>query len=223
MIYVHDQGIVHGNLRGVGFRARTHRPAHSLPNPKVNILIDNNGHARLASFGLHTQTSDQPTIRTSDIWGGPFRWMSPERLVPREFGLKDDRPTKESDCYALGMTICEVLSGQVPFAQYDRDTYVAFEIFNDKRPNRPRGARGAWFTDELWEMLGLCWKRQPGDRPSLNSVLECLQGARRPSRPPSDMDGDGDTDINYQSDSTTSDPGMCPLLIPASSLITLVM
>lgn len=44
--------------------------------------------------------------------------MSPELLNPAKFGLKDCLPTKESDCYALGMVIYEVLSGQAPFALF---------------------------------------------------------------------------------------------------------
>ena len=34
--------------------------------------------------------------------------MSPELLYPKEFGFKECRPTKPSDCYALGMVIYEV-------------------------------------------------------------------------------------------------------------------
>ena len=40
--------------------------------------------------------------------GGTSRWMSPELLVPEQFGIEDDRPTRQSDCYALGMVIYEV-------------------------------------------------------------------------------------------------------------------
>lgn len=42
-----------------------------------------------------------------DSSGGTYRWMSPELLDPRGFCSKG-RPTRESDCYALGMTIYEV-------------------------------------------------------------------------------------------------------------------
>ena len=42
-----------------------------------------------------------------DPSGGTYRWMSPELLDPRSFCSKG-RPTRESDCYALGMTIYEV-------------------------------------------------------------------------------------------------------------------
>jgi hypothetical protein len=34
--------------------------------------------------------------------------MSPELLDPEMFGVQGDRPTRQSDCYALGMVIYEV-------------------------------------------------------------------------------------------------------------------
>ena len=42
--------------------------------------------------------------------GGTVRWMSPEFLDPERFGIlgSEGRPTRESDCYALGMVIYEV-------------------------------------------------------------------------------------------------------------------
>jgi len=216
LVYMRDQGIIHGNLKGVGFKSRSCFPAHSLPNPKENILVDNSGHACLAGFSLLTQTSDQPTVTTSTTWGGSIRWMGPERLSPREFGLKDGRPTKESDCYALGMTIYEVLSGQVPFAQDDREIRIAFKIMNDERPTRLQGTQGTWFTDSLWEMLELCWKRQPGDRPSLETVLQCLQGDRRPLRSLSDAGGDVETDTNDRPNITAGNSGSFSSVCPGS-------
>ena len=40
--------------------------------------------------------------------GQTTRWTSPELLDPEQFGLTDSRPTKQSDCYALGMVVYEV-------------------------------------------------------------------------------------------------------------------
>ena len=39
---------------------------------------------------------------------GTTWWMSPELLDPDRFGITDYRPTKRSDCYALGMVVYEV-------------------------------------------------------------------------------------------------------------------
>jgi len=48
--------------------------------------------------------------------------MSPELLDPERFGMpesEDNRPTRQSDCYALGMVIYEVGAGMGKFAVVD--------------------------------------------------------------------------------------------------------
>ena len=96
--------------------------------------------------------------------------MSPELLHPEVFGFEDSRPTKASDCYALGMVILEVLSGQAPFAG-DKDFIVMRKVIEGGRPERPDGA---WFTNVLWMTLEECWLPRPEDRPAIEAVLECL-------------------------------------------------
>jgi serine/threonine protein kinase len=142
---------------------------------KVNILIDQDGHARLADFGLLTIISDQSgfTTATSASGGGTTRWMSPELLHPEQFGLDNSRPTRESDYYALGMVIYEVLTGQLPFTPL-KDLIVMRKVIDGERPGRPEGIRGTWFTDDLWEMLRLCWATHIQSRPSIVPVRECL-------------------------------------------------
>ena len=102
--------------------------------------------------------------------------MSPELFFPKEFDLRDCRPTKSSDCYALGMVIYEVLGEQKPFSGY-ADFAVVVRIHKGKRPVRPRGNKGRWFTDSVWDVLEHCWRRSPEDRPSVEDVLHCLEEA----------------------------------------------
>ena len=99
--------------------------------------------------------------------------MSPELVDPGHFN-SEGRPTKESDCYALGMVIYEVLSGRAPFAPFTAP-HVIWKVLKGERPERPKGKEGALFTDELWEMLGLCWRQQPGERTSAKDVPRCLE------------------------------------------------
>jgi len=180
-----------------------HPPMRNLPVPKANILINHDGRACLADFGLLTIVADQSTTTSSTSCGGTIRWMSPELLFPDSFGLKHSRLTRESDCYALGMVVYEVLSGQMPFALY-RNTAVIFKVLHGERPEKPRGAEAAWFTDDLWRMLELCWKHQPGDRISARDVLLCLEGGPLSSLSSvSHVDGGGEWSDAMSSDSST--------------------
>ena len=117
-------------------------------------------------------TSDPAFSRTSSssAYAGTTRWMSPELLDPDQ----RCRPTKESDCYALGMVIYEVLSGQIPFASC-KNFLVPRMVVEGEHPGRPLGTRGAWFTDDLWKMLEQCWSTQPEDRPATITVLEQIK------------------------------------------------
>ena len=145
-------------------------------------MIDRNSRARIADFGLLTVISDQANFISSipHSEGGTTQWMSPELLDPGCFDLKDSRPTKKSDIYALGMVVYEVLSGQAPFPRCN-DAVVIRKVMGGERPKRPQGKQGARFEDDLWDMLALCWKPQRGDRPSLKALLRCLE--RVPPRP----------------------------------------
>ena len=99
--------------------------------------------------------------------------MSPELLDPEGFSSEGNNPTKQSDCYALGMVIYEVLSGQAPFAPHE-GAFVVRMVLKGGRPKRPQGDSAKLFTDVIWEILESCWKPQPGDRPSVEAVLRGL-------------------------------------------------
>jgi len=99
--------------------------------------------------------------------------MGPELIDPERFRLKDNRPTKYSDCYALGMVIYEAISGNLPFHQHG-DLTVFTKVLAGERP-----IRGAGFTDGLWKMLKLCWTPRPNSRPSIEYVLQCLKRASK--------------------------------------------
>jgi len=108
--------------------------------------------------------------------------MSPELIAPERFGFKNGRPTKHSDCYALGMVVYEIISGNLPFHK-DTNPAVFMKVVEGKHP--PRGMR---FTDSLWEMLELCWAAQPLNRPTAQHVLQRLEMVSNLPQPTSGMD-----------------------------------
>ena len=179
--YMHSQGMVHGDLKGV----RTVFEVGALTFStefirQANILVDQACHARLADFGFLTTISDSTLNSSTPDNGGTTRWMSPELLQGE---TRNCRLTKLSDRYALGMVVYEVLSGHVPFHQFPTWSIFAKVIRGD-RPERPQGVEGAWFAGGVWEILERCWAVEPENRPSAEEVLQCLEGVSGSWTPP---------------------------------------
>ena len=68
----------------------------------------------MADFGVAAildETTAMTTV-TGVNFRGAFRWMAPELISPEKFGftgrLEKKLPSKETDIYAIGMTILEV-------------------------------------------------------------------------------------------------------------------
>ena len=180
---------------------------------KANVLINNDGHACVSDLSLLTITSASQSFIPSYREDGAIRWMSPELLAPDMFELKKSRPTKESDCYALGMTIYEVLSGQVPFASF-KPSALIWKIASGEHPERPQGGDGIYFTDGVWGVVQRSWEFQPRNRISASDVLLGLEENPIPLEPPSSASGDVETDGDDQSGTTASDSGMFSLFHP---------
>ena len=148
----------------------TSTPASDVLPIKPNILIAEGGSARLTDFMLAPmalgRAFDQGFgFSDSDI---PTMLANPDDIDP-SYGW-----AKGTDCYALGMVIYQVLAGRSPFGSLGV-TYVMSNILRGEHPERPRGAQGMWFTDDLWELLGQCWEKDPESRPSIKDVDECLE------------------------------------------------
>jgi len=122
--------------------------------------------------------------------------MSPELISPERFGFKNSRPTKASDCYALGMVIYETISGNLPFHKHI-DLAVAMKVLEGEHP--PRGMR---FTKGLWEMLEQCWAPQPSDRPTVEDVHQRLDTFSTLPMPPSSV---VDAGVEDDGDDSASD------------------
>ena len=130
---------------------------------------------------------------------GTIRWMSPELLEPTRFG-SDGRPSRESDCYALGITIYEVssyisrsgahplthsqvLGGILPF-HHLWPPIVVCAILKGGRPGMPLDGSSFGFTDTLWGLLQSCWSESASARPTARRLLDYLRPASLAWVPP---------------------------------------
>ena len=118
--------------------------------------------------------------------------MSPELIDPEQFGVKGNRPTKMSDCYAFGMVIYEagvsvgglmlqvlkcaqVLCGHDPYHGMG-SLAIMPAILEGVRPEKPKNAMDLGFTEALWETVEKCWAGDRSARPDVKDILSCLNG-----------------------------------------------
>jgi serine/threonine-protein kinase len=87
--YAHNQGVIHRDIK----------PANLMYNPKEGSL-------KITDFGVARMTDNNNT-KTGIVLGTPM-YMSPEQLGAEDL-------TGHSDLFSLGVTLYELLAGEVPF------------------------------------------------------------------------------------------------------------
>lgn len=117
---------------------------------------------------------------------------TPRYLAPELVDLNDpSEPTTATDVYAAGCIGFEFIYSVVPYAH--RDDNRRGQIFHDIRCGVPPARRPRIKTttdssssdklpsvdgiDALWDILELCWSRDPLHRPTASSLYEWLDTA----------------------------------------------
>lgn len=72
-----------------------------------------------------------------------------------------------------------MLTGAPPFASRQKQELACEVVLEDKRPPRPKVSESLGITNELRDLLELCWAKVPSSRPTVNHVMGCLEGAAR--------------------------------------------
>ncbi|KZW02499.1 kinase-like protein [Exidia glandulosa HHB12029] len=147
--------IVHGDIKG------------------ANILVSDLQVVQLADFGFASMLAhNEISMVQSSSVKGSWRWMSPE-LVADE----DATYSTESDMWAYGCVMVEVLGGMLPYHDKRNDQAVIMAISQGRHPARPRN-----LADDLWKIMLDCWRVDPRERPSVDAVLERIQEFRQRHR-----------------------------------------
>ncbi|KAI9007840.1 kinase-like domain-containing protein [Hyaloraphidium curvatum] len=159
---------------------------HSLPTPILhldlkgdNVLVDENGVAKISDFGM-SKIRATASLHSTKRSGG-----TPVFMAPETFARPRPKPGTATDVYAFGMTMWELLSeGDIPLGDELMDEElmipghgVDLEAFGARlrsdpgfRPERSRG-----IPDATWGLMQRCWAMDAADRPAFGEVADELK------------------------------------------------
>jgi eukaryotic-like serine/threonine-protein kinase len=154
LAYLHERGICHRDLK------------------PSNILLQPDGSPRLLDFNLSLDTL-LPTM----LQGGTLEYMAPEQL--QALARKDTAPLPpQCDVFALGVILCEWLTGNHPFAPLPvgRNLKALLRQLPQLHLERSRPRRAlAGVEPALARLLERCLAYDPQERPSAAEVERELQ------------------------------------------------
>ncbi|CAF3340126.1 unnamed protein product [Rotaria socialis] len=123
-----------------------------------NILLTNDGHAKLADFGVAGQLTDTMAKRNTMI-GTPF-WMAPEVIQEIGHGVL-------ADIWSLGITTIEITEGKPPYS----DIHPMRAIFMIPSRPPPTFKDTSRWTPALNDFVSKCLVKNPDARSTATELL----------------------------------------------------
>jgi predicted ATPase/signal transduction histidine kinase len=161
------------------------RIVHKDLNPSNIIVSPTTGEVWLINFGLSTMLSrENPSLRSPNVLEGTLRYLSPEQT-----GRMNRAIDYRTDLYSLGITLYEMLTGQVPFQATDAVELVHLHIA--QRPVPPHEVDPAIpraVSDVVMKLLAKTAEERYQSALGVKADLElCLAHLDAPGRGPADF------------------------------------
>jgi serine/threonine-protein kinase len=147
-------GLAHAHKRGV---------IHRDIKPH-NILLDENGHAKVTDFGI-ARALDATQATRSGAYLGTALYSSPEQL-------QGQKATPKSDVYSLGATLYQAATGLPPFSGGSPLEIASQHVSKTPVPCRERGAD---VSKDLEALILACLAKNPDERPTAEGMRSRLE------------------------------------------------
>ncbi|KAJ7067433.1 kinase-like domain-containing protein [Mycena amicta] len=153
--YLHDRGIIHGNLC------------------TKKILMNEHNEPVLSGYGMFAILGSSSA--TTSMFSIPIRYSPPEYFSD-EIEASSVRTTG-GDVYAMAMVMLEILTGLPPFHHLASEHAVFKAIIKGGEPIR-EGVNQTMITTAVWTLLSSMWSHSPDSRPVMSKVVESLLDIR---------------------------------------------
>jgi ankyrin repeat protein len=139
----------------------------------MKVLLDNHYHAKLADFGFSKIKQESNVTPAKGQRVDALAWKAPELFTD---GCEY---TPECDIYSLGMTLWELVSRKLPFA--DANGEISTRVLQGEQETIPADT-----PEEIKAVIQACWSSQAEQRPSASKVVALLKAnalMRSPQHP----------------------------------------
>lgn len=135
-----------------------------------NILLNTDGHAKLADFGVAGQLTETISKRNTVI-GSPF-WMAPEIILEIGYDCV-------ADIWSIGITALEMAEGKPPYA----DIHPMRAVFMIPTKPPPSFRDPDRWSAEFIDFVSVCLVKNPCDRASATDLIQhiFLQKSKGPT------------------------------------------
>ncbi|TMW55228.1 hypothetical protein Poli38472_013119 [Pythium oligandrum] len=144
--YLHNRGIVHGDLKG------------------NNIVVSKDGTAMLVDFGMSFyESGSSSAVDEKKNSLGAMAWRAPEFVTDAK------TLTTKSDVYSLGMCIIQAVTLNNPWGSYTNDAIrenLGRGIIKVDKPEE--------MTNAQWKLVQQMIAPSPNDRPELDEIIPKL-------------------------------------------------
>ncbi len=168
---LHERNLVHGDVKTENvFMIRPTLPDGSRGEP-TGVLVDG-GTDRL----LHRMNGVSPAATALFAFIGTPKALAPELA-------RGQAPSVESDLYAAGVLLYEVLAGRPPFVGDTAMDVVALHLTADPEPPSAHAPRG-WIPKELDDLVVAALSKDPKQRfHAAHELIERLESIGRTAKP----------------------------------------
>ena len=164
---------IHDVAAGLNYLHHCNPPIIHQDIKPANVLIDDSGNYAITDFGISAKRMKQYASQSGDDdyeeQSGTFAYMAPERF------LEGNIPSAESDIWAFGATLYELLTGHVPFGEdggmVQPDGKVSLSF------------KGIKVSNDIKQLICACLSKDPSKRPTAEQILNVSKQKKFKRRP----------------------------------------